>query len=101
MDRQQRGVAPEFNRKIAVADGVHGILRHLRPAVFIDEPEQFGRENAVERKSRAGNGAAAEWADIDSFDGILKSMPVAVEHLDVSQQVMRKINRLRALQMRI
>ena len=28
-------------------------------------------------------------------------MPVAVEHLDVGQQMMRKIDRLRALQMRV
>jgi hypothetical protein len=42
MHGQQRGGGTKFNGEIAVADGVHGILRELRLAVHVREAEQFG-----------------------------------------------------------
>ena len=49
MNGQQRAGGTKFDGEIAVAHGVHGILRELDPAAGIHETEQLGDERAVAR----------------------------------------------------
>ena len=101
VDGQQRGGGAKFDGEIAVAHGVHGILRELRFAARVHEAEQFGDEHAIERQRGAGNRAAAERADVHAAAAIPKPLAVALQHLDVGEQMVREINGLRALQMRV
>ena len=54
----------EFDHEIAVAHGIHGILREPRPAVGVHETEQARHQFAVQRQRGAGEGAAAQRADV-------------------------------------
>ena len=101
MNGEQRCGGGKFDGEIAVADGVHGILRELRFAARVHEAEQFGDEHTVERQSGTGNRTAAERADVRARAAVPEALAVAFEHLDVGEQMMREINRLRALQMRV
>ena len=70
-------------------------------AVGIHEAEQLGDEHAVERQGGAGNRAAAERADVHARVAIPEPLAIAFEHLDVGEQVMREIDGLGALQVRV
>ena len=70
-------------------------------AAGVHEAEQLGDELAVERQRGAGNRAAAERADVHARVAVPKPLAIALEHLDVGEQMVREINRLRALQMRV
>ena len=48
MHGEHRGGGAEFDGEIAVAHGVHGILRELDLAVGVHEAEQLGDELAIE-----------------------------------------------------
>ena len=63
---EQRAGGAEFDGKIPVAHRVHGILRELDPAVDIEESQLARHEFAVERQGAAGDGPAAERADINA-----------------------------------
>ena len=101
MHGQQRGGGAKFDGKIAVAHGVHGILRELRLAADIHKSEQLGDERAIQRQRGTGNRAAAERADVHARVAVPKPLAIAFEHLDVGEQMVREINGLRALQMRV
>jgi len=49
MHRDQCCRAAEFDGEVPIAHSVHGILRELRLAFGIDEPEEFRYELAVQR----------------------------------------------------
>ncbi len=99
MHRDQSGGGAELHHEIAVADGVHRVLGQARAALLIDKSEHAGDHLAVHRESRAGDGPAAEGTDIGAVKTIDQPFAIALEHFDVGQQMMRKINRLGALQM--
>jgi hypothetical protein len=67
----------------------------------IDEAEHGGHHFAIQRQGRAGDGAAAQRTNIDAVETIHQPPAIALEHLHVSQQMMREENRLRPLQMRV
>ena len=58
-------------------------------------------EFAIEQDRRAGDGAGAERQDVHPLAGIGEPAEIALEHLHVGEQMMREIDRLRALQMRV
>jgi hypothetical protein len=101
MHGQQRAGGAKFDGEIAVAHGVHGILRELNLAAGVHEAEQLGDERAVERQRGTGNRAAAERADVHARVAVPEALAIAFEHLDVGEQMVREINGLRALQMRV
>ena len=101
MHGQQRAGSAKFDGEIAVAHGVHGVLRELDLAAGIHEAKQLGDKCAVERQCAAGDRAAAERANVHPRMAVPKPLAIAFEHLDVSEQMVREINGLRALQMRI
>jgi len=90
--------AQNSTAKIPVAYGIHGILRQLRLAVHVHEPEQFGNVHAVKRQGGPGQRAAAERADVHARVAVPEPFAIAFEHLHVGEQVVREINRLGALQ---
>ncbi len=101
MHGEQRAGGAEFDGEIAVAHGVHGILRELNFAIHVHEIEKFRDKHAVKRQRRTGDCAAAERADVHARVAIPKPFAIAFEHLDIREQMVREINGLRALQMRI
>ena len=101
MHGEQRAGGAEFDGEIAVAHGVHGILRELNLAVGIHEAEQFGDEHAVQRERGTGDRAAAERADVHARVAVPEPFAIAFEHLDVGQQMVCKIDGLGALQVRV
>ena len=70
-------------------------------AVGIYEAEQPGDEHAVERQRGTGNRTAAERADVHARVAVPKALAIAFEHLDVGEQMVREIDGLRALQVRV
>ena len=76
-------------------------MRKLRLAIDVHEAEQFGDEHAVQRQRGPGNRAAAERADVHARVTIPKPFAVAFQHFDVGEQMVREINGLRALQVRV
>src|SRR4051812_8998251 len=99
MDGEQRRGGAEFDREIAVGNGVHGVLRDARLVMFVDEAEKFRHEFAIDRQSGGGNGAAAERTNVRAKKTIFHAATIALEHFAVSEQMMRKKNRLGPLQM--
>ena len=95
MRRHERQRREQFHGEVAVAHGVHGVLRHRIKA------EQRGDVFTVEDDGGAGNRSAAEREDVQPFPRIHDPAAIAVEHFDVCQQVMREKDRLCALEMRV
>lgn len=101
MHSQQRGVGAKFDHEIAVAHAVHGILRELRAAFRVHEAKLFRDGLTVEWERAAGQRAAAERADVHARKTIREPGVVAFQHLDVGEEMVREINRLGALEMRV
>ena len=99
MHGENGGGGGEFEGEIAVADGVHGVLGELRAAFGIDEAKQFGDQFAVEGQGGPGDGAAAEGADIHAGMAIPEAFAVALEHLDVGEEMVGEVDGLGALEM--
>ena len=101
MHGEQRGGGAKFDGEIAVAHGVHGILRDAAVCLWRPQSRAAWRRirgraaawNRQSRRCRAGRRSRAE--------AIRQPLAIALEHLDVGEQMMREINRLRALQMRV
>ena len=96
---QQRGDTAKLHDEIPVADRVHRVLRQARLPARINEPEQLCHQLALERQRRAGQRAAAQRTHIEPGQGFIQPLVVALQHLDISQQMMRQVNRLGTLQM--
>src|ERR1043165_3707307 len=101
MHRQNRPNAAKLERKITITYRVHRILGDPRLSFGINKSKLDRHEFTVERKGRAGDRAAAEGTDICSLEAIGQTSVISVEHLNISQQVMSEIDRLRALQVRV
>ncbi len=95
MHSDHRDGREHFAGEIAVAHGVHAVLRDR------GEPEFARDEFAVEIDGRARNGAGAERHHVDAFAGVVEAVAIALKHLDVSEQMMGEQHRLRALEMRV
>ena len=70
-------------------------------AVGVQEAKQARHQFTIQRQRGAGDGAAAERADIDARVAIPETLAIPLQHLDVSEQMMREINGLRALQVSV
>ena len=91
-----RGAAENvFGDKIAVGNGVDGILRDLR------EGKQTCCHSAVDREIGTGHSAAAEGHHVGAFIAIGEAFDVAQEHFAVSVDVLSDGNRLSPAHMRI
>ena len=84
MDHREGGRGEEFDDEIAVADGVERVRRHTV------EAEVDCRRLAVERVPGAGERARSEWRDIRASPAVRESPAIALEHLDVGEEVMRE-----------
>ena len=69
--------------------------------VTAGKPSIARDEFAVERDGRAGDRAGAERQDVDALARVGDAVAVALEHLHVGEQMMREIDGLRALEMRV
>jgi len=82
----------KFADKIAIADGVDAILAYARKT-------EVARDTfTIENNGRSGERSGSEWKNVCSREAISKPIRVASKCLHLSEQVMRKSDRLRALQ---
>ena len=91
----------EFNAKVPVRDRVHGVLGHLRAAPCIDKSQLARDKLAVDRQRGAGDGAGTKRAPIGVGGHFQQAEPIASQHFDPGQEMVRKPHRLGPLQMRI
>src|SRR5688572_17893464 len=101
MDGHERGGGAEFDSEVAIANRVHGILRNAGFILFVDEAEELRDEFTIERDGGAGDGAAAERADVGAIEAIFHAAAVALEHFAIGEEVMGEEDGLGALQMRV
>ena len=94
MDHPESRRGERLDDEVAVADGVEAVRR--------DPVElQLGGDGlAVDRVARPGKSARSERADVRPAAGVGQSAPVALEHLDVCEQVVGEQHRLRRLNVR-
>ena len=94
----ERAGGGELDEHVAVGHGIHGVLRHPRPAAPVDEAERLGGEFAVDGQRGAGDGAGAQRAPVGVVGHLGQALVVALEHLQPRQKVMRQRHRLRPLE---
>ena len=94
----QRAGGGELDEHVAVGHGIHGILRHPRPAATVDEAERPGGEFAVDAQRSAGDGPGAQRAPVGVVGCFGQALVVALEHLQPRQKMMRQRHRLRPLE---
>src|SRR5262245_49734833 len=82
----------KLQNEVAIADCVNTVFRNSR------EAEQLGNVAAIDRKACARQGAGAKRQHVDAIETAPKTLPIALEHLVVSKQMMGKAHRLCALQ---
>jgi len=85
----------ELDGEIAIADGVHRVVSDG------GKIEQPGDKLAVENDGGPGDGAGAERHDIHALAGVADAFEVALEHLDVGEQMVGEEDGLGALKMGI
>ena len=85
----------KLNDVVTVGHRVHGVGADR---VETELPRDVG---AIDGVGDAGQGAAAERQDVDAAQAIAQAVRVAVEHLEVGEQVVREQHRLRALQVSV
>ena len=95
MHRGDCGGGLEFNRKIAIGDGIERIGRRSIKA------ERGARGKAVDREGRARQGRGTERVFVKSGPTIGKARSIAPDHLHIGKQMMAERDRLGDLQMGI
>ncbi len=95
MDEENRRSGHKLQQKIPVAHGVDAILRDP------GKSQEFCHIAPIDRKRRAGQRAGAQGQDVDAFEACRKALAVALEHVVISQKMMRQQHRLSALEMGI
>ena len=65
------------------------------------ETQELSHIGAIDRKGGSRQRARPERQYVDPRHAVGKALAVALEHIDVSQQVMREQHRLRSLQVRV
>src|ERR1700720_933494 len=82
----------EFADKISIADGIDAILAYARKT-------EIARDAfAIQNNGRSGERSGSEWKNVCAREAISKPIRVASKCLHQPKQVMRKGDRLRALQ---
>ena len=95
MHHTDRSAAEKFQRKISVADAVHGVLADIR------KPQTLRHKTAVGVVSRARQSSGTQRADIHSVKTVLKTAVISFKHLKIRHEMIRRRHRLRSLKMRI
>ena len=85
--------AERFKHEVAVR---HAVERIGGRAV---EAQSLGRRKTVNRKRGAGQRRRAKRTFIEPNTGVMKTPPVAADHLDIGKKVMAESHRLGRLQM--
>ena len=85
----------EFEYKIAVAHAVNAVVGH------IVETEFAADLIPVDRIGCSGKRTRAERQNVGSLIAVVKSQYIALKHLRIGKQLMRKRHRLGTLQMRV
>ena len=91
MHHDERRGGAEFDREVAVGDGVERILADGL------EPEKRRGHFAVDRVGRAGQGRGAQGAAVHAGAQIEQAFAVALEHFDVGEHVVPERDGLRHL----
>ncbi|MNI35419.1 hypothetical protein D3C73_894420 [compost metagenome] len=93
MHGADRGDREEFQREIAVGDGIDRVAGRLA------EAERLGGHVAVDREPGAGKRCCADRAFVQVVDRVTHAGTVTAEHFDISHAVMAKGDRLGCLEM--
>ena len=93
MSHHQRRCRTELHAEVAIAHGIETV------GVDRIETQLCRRPTAVDRHRRTGKGSSPEGGDVDPTSHILQTVPVTLQHLDVSQQMVSQAERLSPLQM--
>src|SRR5881394_3745461 len=95
MHSDHRETKQKFASEVAIADCIETILADASESEVACD--QFAIKNDGGTSERAG----AERQNVSSFQTIIKTFDIARERFDLAQQIVRKVNRLGALQMGI
>ncbi len=92
VDSRQGDVEEELGDEVAVAHRVHAVLRHRGKAELLRD------ELAVQDDGRSGQRARSERHHVDAAEGVAEALLVALEHLEVGEEVVGEKDRLAALE---
>ena len=81
MDHPEGDRGEHLDDEVAVADGVERVRGHAL------EPELLRRRLAIERIAGAGERAGAQRGDVEPPSRVGQPSPVALDHLDIGEQV--------------
>src|SRR5215813_9189312 len=95
MHHHNRCRANKFNNKVAVAHSIKAIR------TYVFKPELLRYKIAVNQKACSGKRPRTKRQLIDARANLRKAQGVTFYHLEISEQIMSKENRLRSLQMRV
>ena len=85
----------ELDDEVAVGDSIHAVLAY--PA----ESQLPGQKITIDGIGHTGQRTAPQWQDISALEGVTEALHIALEHLEIGQQVMGEKHRLRPLQVGI
>ena len=100
MHHDETGSGRKFNCKVAGAHRIQTVLAHLRHPLFIHHAQAAGHGFTIQRVGGTCQCRAAQRQLVHTAAHIQQALLIAVEHLDIGQQMVRKTHRLRNLQMR-
>ena len=95
MQRDEREAEEELDEEVAVVRDVEAVGGRT------GEPKQLGREGAVDRKRRAGQGTGSQRRNVDPLEAVGQPGPIALELLAVREPIVDRHHRLGTLQMRV
>src|SRR4051812_17516319 len=101
MHGNNRANAAKFEGEVPVRNSIHGVLRDTGFAFRVNKTEFSGNELTIEWNRRPGNGSATERANVRPVPAIFEARKVAIEHFNIGEKMMAKIDRLRALEMSV
>ena len=95
----QRGRGSELDGEVAVAHRVQAVLAQLRLALGVDHAQRPGHTGAVQRVGGAGQCCRPQGQAVGAGADLAHAFFVPREHFHIGQQVVRKADGLRHLQM--
>ena len=95
MHHQQRARCGDLHGEVTVGNGVHAVGAERA------EAELRAHTLAIQRQRRPCQRAAAQRHDVAACTRVSQALDVALQHLDVSEQMVREAHHLGALQVRV
>ena len=92
MHPQNRKVGQHLACEVSIRDGIHAVRRDFR------ESQLGGHGLAIQKDRRSGNRPRAQRAGVHARGCVGQARGIAVEHLNIGQEVMCKKDRLGALE---